>query len=269
MDKTLLEIPTELLQAAHLTPEDAKTELAIRLFQLHKLNEEQAAELAGDADDFRARVWNHQQTGQLNLDDFISWASHDLKTPLNAVIGFTKVVLKGIDGPLNETQTADLTTAFNGGQRMLALISQLVEIARLNNGHLTLSRSDRDLADLLVETAERWKNQNPSKPLSTDIQIASPVFSIDPQQMRQVITYLLTLAALRVTEGAVLLSARGDELGLKLSIQSEGKKAADPMEMDVTMLGFIARALIKMHGGQMADPQETGTGLVLGFTLPR
>lgn len=269
MDMTLLEIPTELLQAARLTPEEAKTELAIRLYQLHKLDEKQAVELAGESSDFKARAWNHGQTGQLNLDDFISWASHDLKTPLNAVIGFTKVVLKGIDGPLNETQSADLTTAFNGGQRMLALVSQLVEIARLNNGHLTLSRSDRDLADLIVETAERWKNLNPAKPLSTDIQISSPTFNIDPQQMRQIITYLLTFAALRVTEGTVSLSARADDLGLKLTIQSEGKKSADPMEMDATMLAFITRSLVRMHGGQMADPQETETGLVLGFTLPR
>lgn len=269
MDKTLLEIPTELLQAANLTPEAARTELAIRLYQLHRLDEKQAAALAGDAHDFKARVWNHAQTEKLNLDDFISWASHDLKTPLNAVIGFTKVVLKGIDGPLNEIQTTDLTTAFNGGQRMLALISQLVEIARLNNGHLTLSRSDRDLYDLIVETAERWKNQNPAKPLSTDIQITPPVFNIDPQQMRQVITYLLTFAALRITEGTVSLTARADELGLKLTIQSEGRKSVDPMEMDAAMLGYISKALIRMHGGSMADPQELENGLVLGFTLPR
>lgn len=269
MDKTLLEIPTELLQAANLTPEEARTELAIRLYQLHRLDEKQAAALAGDANDFKARAWSHAQTEQLNLDDFISWASHDLKTPLNAVIGFTKVVLKGIDGPLNETQTTDLTTAFNGGQRMLALISQLVEVARLNNGHLTLARSDRDLSDLIVETAERWKNQNPAKPLSTDIQITPPMFNIDPQQMRQVITYLLTFAALRITEGVVSLSARGDEQGLKLTIQSEGRKSVDPMEMDATLLGFITKALIRMHGGQMAMPQETETGLLLGFTLPR
>lgn len=268
MDKTPLEIPTEILQAANLTPEEARTELAIRLYQLHKLDEKQASALAGDVNEFKARVWNHSQSEHLNLDDFISWAAHDLKTPLNAVIGFTKVVLKGIDGPLNETQTTDLTTAFNGSQRMLALISQLVEIARLNNGHLALYRSERDLSDLIVETAERWKNQNLTKPLSTDIQITSPLFDIDPQQMRQVITYLLTFAALRITEGTVSLTARADEMGLKLTIQSEGKKAVDPMEMDTAMLSYITRSLIRMHGGQMADPQETETGLLLGFTLP-
>ncbi|MBK9210574.1 MAG: UPF0175 family protein [Anaerolineales bacterium] len=49
MDKTIIEIPTELLQAAKLTPQEAKKELAIRLYQRHRLNEEQAGELAEDS----------------------------------------------------------------------------------------------------------------------------------------------------------------------------------------------------------------------------
>ena len=269
MDKTILEIPTELLLAAKLTPEEAKTELAIRLYQLHKLNDKQAGELAGDPKAIETLVWNHRETGHFDLDDFLDWASHDLKTPLNAVIGFTKLVIKGIDGPINEVQNTDLTTAFNGGQRMLALVSQLVEIARLNNSNLPLSRTENNLATLISETAERWKTQNPAKPLTTDIQIASPTHSVDPQQMRQVIAYLLTFAAIRVTEGSVSLSATENEQGLNVSIQSTGKKAVDKSEMDSAMLGFITNSLIKLHGGNMGEPLETDDGLLLGFSLPR
>src|SRR5215510_587695 len=116
MDTTTLEIPTELLQAARLTPEEAKTELAIRLYQRHKLNDKQAAELAGDPKIIDTLLWKNGETGRFDLDDFLDWASHDLKTPLNAVIGFTRVVMKGIDGPINETQNSDLSTAFNSGQ---------------------------------------------------------------------------------------------------------------------------------------------------------
>ena len=116
MDKTILEISTELLEAAHITPEEAKKELAIRLYQLHKLNDKQAAELAGDPKAIETLVWSNTEVGHFDLDHFLSWASHDLKTPLNAVIGFTKLVIKGIDGPINEIQNTDLTTAFNGGK---------------------------------------------------------------------------------------------------------------------------------------------------------
>jgi signal transduction histidine kinase len=126
MDKTIIEIPTNLLQAAKMTPQEAQTQLAIRLYQLHKLNDEQAIELAGDSKVIEALAWNSHETGQFNLDEFLTWASHDLKTPLNTIIGFIKVVIKGIDGPINEIQNTDLTTALNGSQRMLTLVNNLV-----------------------------------------------------------------------------------------------------------------------------------------------
>ncbi len=267
MDKTILEIPTELLQAAKLTAEEAKTELAIRLYQLHKLNDRQAAELAGDPQAIEKLAWINRETGHFELNSFLDWASHDLKTPLNAVIGFSKLVIKGIDGPINETQSTDLTTVFNGGQRMLSLLSNLVDIARLNNG-ITLSREEKNLATLITESAERWKNQNPAKPLTSDVQIASPTYSVDPQQMRHIITHLLSFAAVRVTEGTVSLSATENEQGVNVSFQSTGKKSIDKMEMDSAMLGFIAASLIKLHGGKMNEPQETDAGMLLSFSLP-
>jgi signal transduction histidine kinase len=269
MDKTVLEIPTELLQAAKITPEEAKTELAIRLYQMHKLNDKQAAELAGDPKVLEAQAWRNTETNHFNLDDFLDWASHDLKTPLNAVIGFTKVIIKGYDGPVTEAQVTDLTTAFNGGQRMLALISYLVEIARLNKAQVSISKDERDLNEFLTEVTNKWKTQNTAKPLTTDIQLGTPGFKIDVQQFRQIINHMLAFAAVRVTEGTVLLTVRDDDQGLTVTAQSSGKKGVDKMEMDSAMLGFILSSLIKLHGGLMDEPQETEDGFLLKFSLPR
>lgn len=269
MDKTLLEIPTELLQAAKLTPEEARTELAIRLYQLHKLNEQQAAELAGDPQAVATQVWNSQSAGHFDLNEFLDWASHDLKTPLNAVIGFTKLVIKGIDGPINETQNTDLTTAYNSGQRMLTLISQLVEVARLNTGNLSFVRAETNLSSLLMETAERWKVQNPTKLLTTDLQLTSPTFNVDAQQVRQIILYLLSFAALRISTGTVALSVTETAQAVSMTIQSTGTKATDKAEMDSAMLSFIIAGLIKLHEGTLAEPIETADGLLLTCSLPR
>jgi len=269
MDNTTFEIPTELLEAAHITPEEAKKELAIRLYQLHKLNDKQAIEMAGDSKAIESLAWSNGETGHFDLDDFLSWASHDLKTPLNSVIGFTKVVLKGIDGPVNEMQETDLSTAFTAGQRMLALISYLVEIARLNNGNLKLSREDTNITDVITESTNRWKTQNTTKPLSIEMNFTEPTFNVDKAQMRQIISHLLTFASVRVTEGTVSLSASDSDNALKFRIQSNGKKPIDKSEMDSAMLGFITSSLIKLHGGQMDDPQETDDGLLLRFSLPR
>ena len=269
MDKTIIEIPTELLQAAKVTPQEAKTQLAIRLYQLHKLNDEQAIELAGDPKAIESLVWNNQETGRLDLDDFLSWASHDLKTPLNAIIGFIKVVIKGIDGPINETQNGDLTIALNSSQRMLTLVSNLVEMARLNNGEITLHREEYNIADLIEDAADRWKTQNLTLALTTNIAIAAPNFNVDKNCLRQVIANLLTYTAIRVTEGAISLSASDDVNGVNVSIQSAGKKTRDKSEMDSAMLGFVCASLIKLHGGKMDGPQETEDGMLIAFSLPR
>ena len=269
MDKAILEIPTELLEAAKITVEEAKTQLAIRLYQLHKLNDEQAIALSGDPKAIEDLVWSGRETGRIDLDDFLSWAAHDLKTPLNAIIGFTKVVMKGIDGPVNETQHADLTTAFNGGQRMLTLLNNLVVMARLNNGQISLSRKECDIAKLIDDAVDHWKTQNLTVPLTANITIASPAFYIDNNYLRNVIADLLTYAAIRITQGTLFLAAGDDDQGVRVSIQSKGIKSRDKSEMDSAMLGFISSALIKLHGGKMEESQETDDGILLGFSLPR
>lgn len=269
MDKTIIEIPTELLEAARVTPEEAKKELAIRLYQLHKLNDKQAAELAGDPKVVDALVWSNGETGHFDLDDFLDWASHDLKTPLNSVIGFTKVVLKGIDGPVNETQETDLSTAFIAGQRMLSLVSYLVDIARLNNGNIKLLENDCDISELITETTSRWKTQNPSRPLNIELNIANSAFHLDKERLRLTVTYLLTLASLRVTDGTVSLFASDSDDALKIRIQSNGKKAADKSEMDTAMIIFVTTAWVKLHKGQMDEPQEADDGVLFSFSLPR
>ncbi len=269
MGKTILEIPTELLEAAKITADEAKSELAIRLYQLHKLNEAQAREMAGDARVIEALAWNNKVTGHIDLNEFLSWASHDLKSPLNTIIGFTRVVIKGIDGPINETQSADLNTAFTSSQRMLFFVNNLVEMARLNIGHITPQRVECDMPDLIRESTERWQTANPAKLLTVDIQITKPVFMADQMHMRQVIFTLLNYAALRITEGSLTLFASDKEDSLHVQIHSSGTKPLDKFELDSAMLNFVATALVKLHAGNMNEPQETQTGMSLSFSLPR
>lgn len=269
MNTTVLEIPTELLEAAGITPQEARKELAIRLYQLQKLNSRQAVELAGDPKAIASLDWSRNEAGHFDLDDFLSWASHDLKTPLNSIIGFSSVILKGLSGPISETQETDLSTVLRAGQRMLALIGYLVEIARLNNGQAQLSRENANIEEVVAEATKRWTRQNESKPLHTEMTLADPVFNVDKGQMRQIVSHLLTLASLHVTEGTVSLSVNDSDDALNVRVQSHGTKSTSRFEMDTAMLRFIVSSLVKLHGGQMDDPQETEDGLLLRFSLPR
>lgn len=269
MDKTIIEIPTELLQAANLSPEEARIELAIRLYQLHKLNDEQAGDLAGDSKVIKDLAWGNAQTGYFELNDFLSWASHDLKTPLNAIIGFSRVLMKGMDGPINDIQSADLATVHNGGQRMLVLISNLVDMARLNNGEIALTREECDIVNIIKTAAGKWQTQNPAKSLETDINITTPTFNADTSRLQQIITNMLSYAAIRITEGTLSFSAKDEDNQLKFVIQSSGQKSRDKFEMDSAMLGFISTSLIKMHGGEINTIEEIDNGMLIVFSLPR
>ena len=132
-----------------------------------------------------------------------------------------------------------------------------------------MSRNDHNITEIISEATSRWETQNLSRPLSIEINIAEPTFNVDKTQMRQIISHLLTFASIRVTEGTVSFSANDSNNVLKVHVQSNGKKAIDKSEMDSAMLGFITTSLVKLHGGQMDEPQETEDGLLLRFSIPR
>lgn len=270
MDTTLIEIPTDLLSAANISPEEIKIELVKQLYKDGRINEAQARQFAGDAGRLEELFLKKGLAERIDMDEFISWAAHDLKSPLNAIIGFTKVVIKGIDGPVNELQVTDLSTAHTNGQRMLTLTNNLIDMARLNNGDIKIEQVRGDLAQSFTDATNRWKTQNPSKELQASINLNENVFTFDGARIRQVVNGLLTYAGNHVAEGGKLtLTARDDEKNIIVEIESSGEKARDKYEMDLAMIGFICRGLIGLHGGSLTIGEDTGHGLGLSFSLPK
>jgi signal transduction histidine kinase len=276
MDTISLELPADLLETARLTPAELITELAILLYQQERIPYAQAAALAGNQDGQFDRLLQekaHQsETEQIDLSEFLSWAAHDLKTPLNAVIGFSKVVLKGIDGPINEMQATDLTSVHVNGQRMLALVSNLVDMARINRGETKTSFDTANVISIIEEAAARWKAQNPAKELVTVSLVTSPALPmpVDASRLRQIVSNLLTYAALYIEEqGQLTFTLEEDDKQLNLSIKSSGTKTRGVSKMDTTMLEFISRSLLTLHGGKLLECQESEKGSNIRFMLPK
>ncbi len=266
----IIEIPTEILEAAQLTPNEIKVELALLLYKQGHINPEQARLLAGTTPRLENLFQKKEQAGHIDMDEFISWAAHDLKSPLNAIIGFTKVVLKGIDGPVTDLQVTDLTSAHVNGQRMLTLTNNLIDMARLNNGDIKIEMTPTSLALVLTEAANRWKTQNPGKELETSLDLGASESQLDSARMRQVVSGLLTYAGNHVAEpGKVHLRAHETDQNFIVEIESSGEKARDKFELDLTMLGFISHGLLRLHGGDLELGDDTGSGLALKFTLPK
>jgi signal transduction histidine kinase len=270
MDMTTIEIPTEVLNAANMTPDDVKVALASQLFKQGRITEVQSRLLAGNAARLEEIFLKKEAANQIDMSEFISWAAHDFKSPLNAIIGFTKVVLKGIDGPINEMQVTDLTSAHTNGQRMLWLTNNLIDMSRLSTGEIRIEMGEGDLTQTFADSANRWKTQNPAKSLQTSIALGESDFIFDGARMRQVISGLLTYAANHVAEGGtVSLRVRENGSFVEAEIESSGEKARDRYEMDLAMIGFICRGLIGLHGGELTLGDDSGSGLCLRFTLPK
>ena len=96
----------------------------------------------------------------------MSVMGHDLKTPINAITGFSKVILKGIDGPITEFQQQDLTSIHDAGQKLLTMIDEIFRTAKpMPERHVctTMSRCRRLMGDVLhvsshLRAAERWSS---------------------------------------------------------------------------------------------------------------
>lgn len=267
-DKPSLDLPADLLEAAQLTPEEARIALCLGLFHGGRLTREQASSLSGDPARFETALF--PDAGQLDLNDFLDWASHDLKTPLNSIIGFSRVVLKGIDGPINETQEADLSTVYANGQRLLGLLSMLVDIARLNKGSLHLSPTATDLAGLLHEATARWRSQNTSRDLKTEIKLNADAVQVDAPRMKQLISGALTYAALQVVEDSTVSLTAVEEPGrAAIRIASQGQRDPAMPELERAMLPSINRSLARLHGGDLEESQNLDGGVTLDLWLPR
>src|SRR5690606_31537668 len=82
--------------------------------------------------------------------EFLASVSHELRTPLNAIIGFSTVLLDEIDGPLNSVQREDLNSINLNGRYLLHMIDELLDMARIEAGHLELEPEPLDLKKLVV-----------------------------------------------------------------------------------------------------------------------
>ena len=80
---------------------------------------------------------------------FMANMSHELRTPLNSIIGFSRVILKGIDGPVTDLQKQDLTAIYNSGQLLLKLINDILDISKISAGKMELAFAETCLNDIV------------------------------------------------------------------------------------------------------------------------
>jgi signal transduction histidine kinase/CheY-like chemotaxis protein len=223
---------------------------------------------------------------------FLANMSHELRTPLNSIIGFSRVILKGIDGPVNETQEQDLRAIHGAGLHLLGLINDILDVSKIEAGKMELTFGEVDLGEIVrgvMSTAVALVKEKPID-LRTDLADDIPLIQADSIRVRQVMLNLLSNAAKFTDQGYILVSARLiDEAGERevlVSVEDTGPgialsdqaKLFEPFsQVDAsptrktggTGLGLsICRHLVELHGGSIWLESTPGEGSIFYFTLP-
>ncbi len=226
--------------------------------------------------------------------DFLANMSHELRTPLNSIIGFSRVILKGIDGPLTEMQEQDLTTIYNSGTHLLGLINDILDQAKISSGKMDLHLDYFDLKAVAEGVRSIGIGLVKDKPIDMRLEVASglPKAYGDEFRTRQVLLNLVSNAGKFTQQGSVTIriyTERSAETGnpmVRLDVQDTGIGIAEqdlPLLFEAfrqvdssltrtvggTGLGLpIARSLIEMQGGQMLVHSEVNVGSTFSILIP-
>jgi PAS domain S-box-containing protein len=145
---------------------------------------------------------------------FIASMSHELRTPLNSIIGFTGVMLKGLAGPLNEEQRDQLERVFRSGKHLLALITDVIDIAKIESGKIVPYPESFVLADVIRDACDSVSKDIADKGLALEVELpAEPVtLHTDRRRLLQCVLNLLSNAVKFTEAGSIKLSgaASGD-----------------------------------------------------------
>ncbi|GAB4541131.1 MAG: hypothetical protein Fur002_09040 [Anaerolineales bacterium] len=224
---------------------------------------------------------------------FLANMSHELRTPLNSIIGFSRVILKGIDGPITELQQQDLSAIYNSGQHLLGLINDILDFAKIEAGKMELAFDEVNMSDITNSVLSTMSGLVKDKPvqLKAEIEPDLPTVRADTIRIRQVMINLLSNAAKFTDEGVIIVrvntqpgETRRREMRVSVidsgpGISSEDQKKLFQAFSQVddsptrktggTGLGLsICLELVKMHGGKIWVESEVGKGSTFSFTLP-
>jgi len=223
-------------------------------------------------------------------DDFISMASHQLRTPLTSVKGYVSMVLDGDAGKLNELQTKLLTQSFVSAQRMVYLISDLLNVSRLRTGKFVMEPVPCNLANVIGEEIAQLTETAKSRDLTLEYHKPPhfPTYMFDETKLRQVIMNFVDNAVyytpsgghitinLVETPASIEFTVVDDGIGVPRGEQhhlftkfyrAHNAKRARP---DGTGLGlFMAKKVIIAQGGAVLFRSQQGKGSMFGFTFAK
>ena len=221
--------------------------------------------------------------------EFLANMSHELRTPLNAIIGFSEVLIERMFGDLNDKQADYLTDIHSSGKHLLSLINDVLDLSKIEAGHMTLDLEDFDAPSAVASAMSlvRERAQRHGIALNTIVDEAVIEIRADQRKFKQIMLNLLSNAVKFTPDGGqVTVQARVQGGELVVSVIDTGIGIAPEDQAVVfdefrqvgrhytnkhegTGLGLaLTRRFVALHGGQLTLHSELGRGSTFTFTLP-
>jgi len=258
--------------------------------ELEEKVHEATAELVRQNELLRRQRIELEQASALKTQ-FLANMSHEFRTPLNAILGYTSMLLQGISGELSPSQKKSLSRVDSNAHHLLSIINDILDISRIEAGRMPLHLSEFRLADLIAEVIAE------SEPLiartrlevSTRVPPSLPPSRSDRPKVKQIVLNLLTNALKFTPSGSVSIEVTHDEARdrIAISVRDTGIGIADGDQKKVfedfqqvdnsptreyggTGLGLsICRRLALMLGGEIRLQSRVGVGSTFTFEFPR
>ncbi|MEA5078669.1 MAG: GAF domain-containing protein, partial [Anaerolineaceae bacterium] len=192
----------------HASQIDAFTESELTVFQIL------TDQISVAIDNARAYQVSQQAVEEMRELDrvksqFLANMSHELRTPLNSVIGFSRVILKGIDGPINDVQKQDISSIYSSGLHLLTMINEILDMSKIEAGKMELQVEKISIGDVINSALTTASGLVKDKPIQLVQKIPAdlPAVSADEIRINQVIVNLISNAVKFTEKGSITIEA--------------------------------------------------------------
>jgi signal transduction histidine kinase len=282
---TVLHDRTEAMERARLYEELKRaSEL------LEERVREATAELVSQNELLRRQRLELEQASALK-SQFLANMSHEFRTPLNAILGYTSLLLEGVSGPLNDKQQRNLGRVDSNAQHLLALINDILDISRIEAGRMPLTLESMDVAALVQEVLAELEPLIARTRLAVSAAPADglPQVKSDRAKVKQVLVNLVSNAVKFTPSGSVTIGVdmHVDGRHLQIAVTDTGI-GIDPADQEKIFDDFqqadpsterryggaglglaISRRLAHMLNGRLELKSRPGQGSTFTFVLPR
>lgn len=221
--------------------------------------------------------------------EFLSSMSHELRTPLNAILGFAQMLELDPRHTLEPPQRSSVEQIMRGGRHLLDLIDEILDLAKIESGNLTISIEDVPLVAVIADCLQLVENiaKNRGIQITNDVGLENVLLRVDFTRMKQVLLNLLSNAikynsdggtvTLRIRDlktGRVRLSVQDTGPGIPVKHQKElfqpfSRLGAQETEIEGTGIGLtITKRLVEMMGGDIDYESEVGKGTTFWVDIP-